>query len=448
MNIKNIVNALQFYLKEYGLKKTAKKSFKAIKNRLFVRQDLYFNSENYESWIQNNEPTAEELELQKNEKFKITPKFSIIVPMYNTPLEYFKELINCIMNQTYTNWELCLADGSMKKNEEIEKIIKKDERVKYKLLDENKGISGNTNAGLQMATGDYILLLDHDDLLPIFCLYEIAKKINENPDLEFIYTDEDHIEEGKRCKPHFKPDFAIDTLRATNYITHLSIFKKEFMEELGGFKDEYNGAQDYDIILRAIENTKKIEHIPKILYNWRIHANSTSMIVDAKPYAYEAGRKAISDHLKRQGIEAKVIHGRDLKGTYEVQYEILGTPSVSIIIPNKDNVKLLKKCISSILELTTYKNYEIVIVENNSTNKKTFEYYKEIEQNEKVRILTYKEKGFNYSKIINYGVQNCKSDFIVQLNNDTKLLTPTWLEKFIGFAQREEVGAVRSKAIL
>lgn len=445
MNIKNIANAVQFYIKEYGLVKTIKKCFKAVKTRIFVRQDLYFNDSNYKSWIENNEPIEKELEQQKEEKFEINPKFSIVVPMYNTPIEYFKELIDCIIDQTYTNWELCLADGSMQKNEKIEEIANRDKRIKYNLLEQNKGISGNTNVALKMATGDYILLVDHDDLIPKFCLYEITKTINKNPDLEFIYTDEDHIEGSKRCKPHFKPDFAIDTLRANNYITHLCIFKKELMDKLEGFRDEYNGAQDYDIILRAVENTNKIAHIPKILYSWRIHTNSTSMLADAKPYAYEAGIKAISSHLERQGIEAKVTHGGDLKGIYEVEYEVQGNPSVSIIIPNKDNKKLLKKCINSILELTTYKNYEIVVVENNSTDKKIFEYYKEIEQNEKVRVITYNEKEFNYSKIINFGVKNCNSDFIVQLNNDTKLLTKRWLEKFIGYAQRKEIGAVGAR---
>jgi len=447
LNIKNAVNAVNFYLKEYGLKKTTKKVFRAIYNRLFVRQDLYFNDSNYKDWIKNNEPTLEELNKQKKQEFKIKPKFSIIVPMYNTPINYFEQLVDCLINQTYQNWELCLADGSTQKNSEIDNIIKKDKRIFYKFLNKNEGISGNTNKALEMTTGDFILLLDHDDLLPIFCLYELVKCINENPDVEFIYTDEDQIEGDKRCRPHFKPDFAIDTLRSNNYITHLSVFKKELMDKLGGFKSKYNGAQDYDIILRTIENTDKIVHIPKILYHWRVHTNSTSMLADAKPYAYEAGINAIEDHLKRQKLNAKVTHGGDLKGIYEVEYNVIGNPSVSIIIPNKDNIKLLRRCINSILELTTYENYEIVIVENNSEKKETFEYYKEIEKNNKIRIIYFKEKGFNYSKIINYGVKNCKSDFIVQLNNDTKLLTPRWLEKFIGFAQRKDIGAVGARLL-
>ena len=447
MNIRNTISATKFYLSKYGIIKTIKKIFKSLYNRIFRKQSFYYQNERYKNWMKNNEPTQEELEKQKKQEFKINPKFSVVVPMYNTPKKYLEELVECLINQTYGNWELCLADGSPNKNEDLNKIIQKDKRIIYKLLDENKGISGNTNEALKLANGDFIALLDHDDLFPVFCLYELVKTINENPEVEFIYTDEDKIQEekDKRCEPHFKPDFAIDTLRSNNYITHLAVFKKELMDKLGGFRDKYNGAQDFDIIIRATENTDKIIHIPKILYHWRINPNSTAMLSDSKPYAYEAGIKVIEDHLQRQGLKAKVTHGGDIKGVYQVEYEVEGNPSVSIIIPNKDSVKLLKKCINSIQKLTTYKNYEIVIVENNSTRKSTFKYYKKLESVKNIKVVYYPEKGFNYSKIINYGVKNSTGDFIVQLNNDTKLLTPTWLEKFIGYAQREDVGAVGAR---
>ena len=447
MNIRNVTNATGYYLKKYGLMKTIKKIFKALYNRIFKKESFFKQNERYKTWMKINEPTAEELEEQTKYKFELNPKISIVVPMYNTPIKYFKELVTCMVEQTYANWELCLADGSPEENSELKTVIENDSRIKYKFLNENKGIAGNSNEALNMAEGEYVALLDHDDLLPVFCLYEVVKAINENPEAEFIYTDEDKIEEDKdkRIDPHFKPDFAIDTLRSNNYITHLSIFKKGLMNKLGGFKEGYDGAQDFDIILRATENTNNIVHIPKILYHWRINPNSTAMLSDSKPYAYEAGIRVIEDHLKRQGLKAKVTHGGDIKGVYEIQYEVEGNPSVSIIIPNKDNIKLLKTCINSILELTTYKNYEILIVENNSTEQKTFEYYKELEKNEKIRIITYQEKGFNYSKIINFGVKNSKSDFVIQLNNDTKLLTKNWLEKFIGFAQRNDIGAVGAR---
>mgnify|MGYP002571688944 CR=1 FL=1 len=398
----------------------------------------------YQIWINKNEPNEEELEKQKNTKFDINPKISIIIPMYNTPEKFFEELVDELIEQTYPNWELCLADGSPEKNEKLEKIYKKDKRIKYKFIGKNKGISGNTNAALELATGDFIALLDHDDLLPKFSLYEIVKCINKNPDVDFIYTDEDKFEElgGKRYDPYFKSDFAPDTLRANNFICHFSIFKKELMKELGGFRSEFDGAQDYDIILRMSEKAKKIIHIPKILYHWRVHALSTAKSGGtAKPYAYEAGIKAVQAHIDRIGLKGEVVSGNTL-GTYKVNYEIKGNPKVSIIIPNKDYVSTLKVCLKSIAKLTTYENYEVIVVENNSEEQKTFDYYDEINGKDKVKVVKYPEKGFNYSKIINYGVANSDGEYIIQLNNDTELITPNWIEEMLGFAQREDVGAV------
>lgn len=398
----------------------------------------------YQQWIEKNEPTKQELEQQRKTKFKINPKISIIIPMYNTPKKFFEELVGNLIKQTYSNWELCLADGSLERNSKIESICKKDKRIKYKFIGKNKGISGNTNAALALATGDFIALLDHDDLLPIFSLYEVVKCINENPDVEFIYTDEDKFEElgGKRYDPYFKSDFAPDTLRANNYICHFSIFKKELMDKLVGFRSEYDGAQDYDIILRMSENTNKIVHIPKILYHWRVHAESTAKSGGtAKPYAYEAGIKALEDHIKRLGLKGTVRHGNTL-GTYKIDYEVIGNPKVSIIIPNKDYISTLKVCLKSINKLTTYDNYEIIIVENNSEEEKTFEYYKSIDGKDKIKVVYYPEKEFNYSKIINFGVKNSTGEYIVQLNNDTELMTPNWLEEMLGYAQRKDVGAV------
>ena len=398
----------------------------------------------YQIWINKNEPNEEELEKQKNTKFDINPKISIIIPMYNTPEKFFEELVDELIEQTYPNWELCLADGSPEKNEKLEKIYKKDKRIKYQFIGKNKGISGNTNAALELATGDFIALLDHDDLLPKFSLYEIVKCINKNPDVDFIYTDEDKFEElgGKRYDPYFKSDFAPDTLRANNFICHFSIFKKELMKELGGFRSEFDGAQDYDIILRMSEKAKKIIHIPKILYHWRVHALSTAKSGGtAKPYAYEAGIKAVQAHIDRIGLKGEVVSGNTL-GTYKVNYEIKGNPKVSIIIPNKDYVSTLKVCLKSIAKLTTYENYEVIVVENNSEEQKTFDYYDEINGKDKVKVVKYPEKGFNYSKIINYGVANSDGEYIIQLNNDTELITPNWIEEMLGFAQREDVGAV------
>lgn len=449
MNIKHLKNQIKYYKEKYGIRKTVKKCISKIWGKImfiFKNKDI-IKMDDYHKWIYFNEPTKNELQEQRTHKFEINPKISIIVPMYNTPVKYFDELVECLIYQTYSNWELCLADGSKNKNKEIEKICKKDERIKYKFLNSNKGISENSNKALELATGEYIALLDHDDLLPEFSLFEIVKAINENPDVEFLYTDEDKCTTIKnRYDPHFKPDFAIDTLRSVNYICHFSVYKKELMDKLGGFRSEFDGAQDYDLILRMSEETTKIVHIPKILYHWRVHPQSTAATTagDAKPYAFEAGKKAIEAHLKRVGLKGKVKHGISL-GIYKTTYKVEGNPKVSILIPNMDHIEELKVCIDSILKLTTYKNYEIIVIENNSKEEKTFKYYKKIQANKKVKVVYYPEKKFNYSKIINFGVKNSTGEFVMQLNNDTELLTANWLEELIGYAQRKDVGAVGVK---
>ena len=438
-NIKKLLKAI----KAQGIRQTFRNIRNGVNEGRLVHGKILSN---YEMWIQANEPNEEELEKQRNKKFKYEPKISLLVPLYKTPRNFFEELVECLEKQTYNNWELCLADGSPKDNEGLKDIIKRDKRIKYKALKENGGISKNTNECIKMATGDFIALFDHDDLLPVFALYEVVKAINENPEVEFIYSDEDKITtlDKPRFEPHFKPDFSLDFLRANNYICHFSVFKKELMEKLKGERSKYDGAQDFDIILRMSEQTRNIIHIPKVLYHWRVHENSTAKVGDAKPYAFEAGIPAIQDHLKRVGLKGEVEHGATL-GTYRIRYDVIGNPKVSIMIPNKDGIEDLKVCVNSILNLTTYNNYEIDIIENNSEKEETFEYYKEIEKNKRIKILKYPYKGFNYSKIMNFGAKNVDGDFVIQLNNDTELLTPNWLEDMIGFAQREDVGAVGVK---
>lgn len=405
-------------------------------------------NQNYQKWIENNEPDDEELEEQRHTKFNNMPKISIIVPMYNTPQKYFYELLDSVKNQTYLNWELCLADGSPEKAEYIDNlIIPLGEKVKYKLLDHNKGISGNSNEALKLATGDYIALLDHDDIIPKFALYEIVKAINKNPEADFIYTDEDKIleEQDIRISPHFKQDFAIDTLRSYNYICHFSILKKELMNKLKGFDSEFDGSQDYDLILRAIEEAKQIVHIPKILYNWRINANSVASGASAKPYAYVAAKKAILAHIERSGIHGAKVEDSRIMGLYKITYPVQGKPKISIIILNKDHKKDLKRCINSILK-STYDNYEIIIVENNSTKKSIFRYYEKI-KSDKIKIETCNLKQFNYSKLNNFGASKATGEYFVFLNNDTKIITRNWLETIIGNCKRKEIGAIGAKLI-
>ena len=452
MNIRFQINrAIEFYRKN-GILKTIRKILSKIKNRIFtsskqIKLDREEN-ENYKLWIKNNEPNDKEIEEQRNYKFEYEPKISIIVPMYNTKEKYLKELIDSIINQTYKNWELCLSDGSDEKRDYVEKLVNVDERIKYKFLNANKGISENSNEALKLATGDYIALLDHDDILPVFSLYEVVKAINADKEAEFIYTDEDKLLEEKenRMGPHFKQDYAPDTFMSYNYICHFSIFKKRLMERIGGFRKEFDGSQDYDIIFRATEQANRIIHIPKILYHWRINENSVALSAEAKPYAYEAAKKAIRAHLNRIGLEANVEDTRII-GLYKVNYKIIGNPKVSIIILNKDHKKDLKRCIKSILEKTTYKNYEIIIVENNSKTKEIFKYYKELKENETIKVVEYKEQGFNYSKLNNFGVKNATGDYIVLLNNDTKIITGDWIETMVGNCQREDVGIVGAKLL-
>ena len=425
--------------------KVYKKIFKYTPQEKF---DLEEN-ENYQKWIKKNEPNYDELEKQRETEFEYMPKISIVVPMYNTPEKYFKELLESITEQTYENWELCLADGSPEKAEYLNDLIQPlGDKIKYKHLRKNKGISGNSNEALKLATGEYIALLDHDDIIPKFALYEIVKTINENPDVDFIYTDEDKIleENEKRISPHFKQDYAIDTLRSYNYICHFSIFKKELMDKLGGFNSEFDGSQDYDLILRTTEQAKHIVHIPKILYNWRISSTSVASGAAAKPYAYEAAKRAILASIERHGIQGAKVEDSRIIGLYKVTYPVKGEPKISIIIPNKDHKKDLKRCIKSILK-STYNNYEIIIVENNSKEKSIFKYYKKLEKNPKIKIEKSKLVLFNYSKLNNFGASKAEGEYLVFLNNDTKIITTNWLETIISNCQREEIGAIGAKLI-
>ena len=471
--IKHRINQIKFYIKKYGIVKTIKKCIKTVLRKIIrtLKGEKELQYGDYGGWIKYNEPKDADLKKQMKVKFKIAPKISVIVPMYNTKEKFFKDLVKCMINQTYSNWELCLADGSPKQNENLKKYIEQDERIKYKFLGKNKGIAGNTNAAIEMATGDYIALLDHDDILADYALYEVVYAINKFPNSEFLYSDEDKIDENdNRYDAYFKPDFAPDTLRCQNYICHFSIFRKDLMEKLQGFRADYDGAQDYDIFLRMSETAKpeNITHIPKILYHWRVHSESTAKLnSNAKNYAFEAGKKAIEDHLKRVGLDGTVSEGC-IEGIYRVDYKVIGNPKVSIVIPNKDGKDILKVCIDSVLEKTTYQNYEIIVVENNSDSEEIFEYYKEIIKNEKIRVVNYNtgkeilsdeecsleftsknrrevKPGFNYSAIINFGVKNATGEYSIQLNNDTELMTPNWLELMVGFCQREDVGAVGAK---
>ena len=390
--------------------------------------------------------TKEELEAQRQEKFSKDIKFSVVVPLYNTPEKFLCEMIDSVLAQTYSNWELCMADGSDDKHKNVKHICKKyakhDSRIKYKKLDKNLGISGNTNACLDMATGDYISLFDHDDLLHPAALHDVMVEICEK-NADFIYTDENTFHktpEDAYC-PHFKPDFSPDTLRSYNYICHLTSFKASLMDEVGKFRSEFDGSQDYDMVLRLTEKAENIVHIPRILYYWRSHANSVASDISAKPYTLVAAKKALNEHLERVGISGQAIDSR-IPSTYKMQCDIIGNPLVSILIPTKDHIEDLAKCVDSIESISTYSNYEIIVIENNSTEKETFDYYKLLEKKyENVKVVVWDETGFNYSKINNFGFKCAKGEYIVLMNNDIEVLTPTWIEEMLMFTQRSDVGA-------
>lgn len=424
----------------------------------------------YAPWFEHHKADEETLKKQRKNSSKLQkqPKISIIVPCFKTPEQYLIEMMDSVREQSYPNWELCLADATP--SDEVEEVVlayqkeKSENRIVYRHLTQNFGIAGNTNAGLEMASGNWIALLDHDDLLAADALYEIVKKINEDDDCGAVYTDEDKVEEQKgelvHSQPHFKPDFSIDLLRSNNYITHFFCVKKSIVDKLGGFGSEFDGAQDYDFILRCTEEAKKVAHVPRILYYWRLHSSSTADNPLSKRYAYDAGQRAIEEHLKRCGEEG-IVSQRKFFGFYEVEYPVKGNPLVSIIIPNKDEAETLRRCVES-LQKTDYANYEVIIVENNSTQEETFAYYEELCKEsyktgtmqlscsgtlpggQPIKVVTW-EGTFNYSAINNFGASFAKGEYFVLMNNDIEVLSKNWLEGLLGNCQREDVGIVGAR---
>ncbi|MEG1780393.1 MAG: glycosyltransferase family 2 protein [Clostridium sp.] len=443
MNMETVHVATEFF-KKNGLKALLLKS----KHKLQGIDNDY----DYGEWYKLTKPSDEELERQRHETFDYMPKLSIVIPAYKTPERYLKEMLNSVMAQTYGNWEVCVADGSPR-GESVERILrhytKEDRRFKYVILGENKGIAGNTNAAMDMADGDFIVLADHDDTLTPNALYECVKAINADPECDVIYSDEDKMDMdgGALFDPHFKPDFNIDLLCSVNYICHLFVVSHDLVARTGGFRRKFDGAQDYDFIFRCTEQAAKIHHIPKVLYHWRCHQDSTASNPESKLYAFEAGEEAIMAHYARVGIQAlKVEKGVDY-GIYHTRYKILGNPMISVIIPNKDHHQDLDLCIRSITERATYKDVEFIVVENNSTDKETFDYYQKIQKEfSNVHVVKW-ESEFNYAAINNFGVGFTKGEYLLFLNNDTELIAPDFIEEMLGLCQRDDVGAVGARLL-
>lgn len=438
----NIFQKTLRYWKNYGLKNTIKK----VCQKLSGQRDYG----NYEDFLKKYGVKEEELARQRQEVFENGPCFSIAVPLYQTKEKYLREMIESVQAQTYTNWELCLADGSGREHSlqpVVGEYIAKDKRIKYCLLDSNEGIAGNTNEALKMADGDFVVLTDHDDLLSPEALYQCAKAVQKEPQTDVIYSDEDKVDmSGKKFfEPHFKSDYNIDLLCTMNYICHLFVVRKDVMERAGLFESCYDGAQDHDFILRCTEKAEHIVHIPKVLYHWRCHAQSTSENPESKLYAFENGCKAVKAHYDRIGIPAEVEQG-PFYGMYRTHYLWKEQPLVSILIPNKDHAADLKKCMDSIEEKSTYRNFEFIIVENNSTEEETFSYYKEIEKRDNVRVLYYKE-DFNYSRINNFGAKEANGEYVLLLNNDTEMIEPDSIKEMLDVCMRLDVGIVGAKLL-
>ena len=418
---------------------------KGFLSRLFGKESVAEGG--YEAWLARHKVDKRTLRRQKHAAFAQKPLISIVIPMYCTPLPYLKELLESVRRQSYENWQLCLADGSPddKAKEFIEKHYGREKRIVYRKLEENGGISVNTNEAVALAAGEYLMLCDHDDTLEPDALYEIVKAINDTG-ADVLYTDEDKVSMDGRhyFDPNFKPDFNLFRLRENNYICHIFVVKKSLTDETGLLRSEFDGAQDFDFILRCCEKAQKITHIPKVLYHWRCHMDSTAADPSSKAYAYEAGRKAVREHYQRLGIDAKV-EMTERPGWYRSHVKVQGNPLISVIIPNKDHTDDLELCLFSMTRKSTYRNYEILIVENNSEKEETFEYYRKLpDRYPKARVLTW-EKEFNYSAINNFAAKEAKGEYLLFLNNDVEILTPDWMEEMLQNCQQENVAAVGAK---
>jgi GT2 family glycosyltransferase len=425
------------FIKKNGIKKTIKKFDVNVKRNLRNK----FSSLERELLLTRGERLS-----QENTVFSKQIKISIITPLYNTQEEHLVKMIESVAVQTYSNWELCLADGSDIEHENVKNIcedfVLHDNRIKYMKLNENLGVSGNSNKAIEMSGGEYIGLLEHDDVLHPSALYEIMKVICKE-DGDFIYTDEAVFSSnGKITLKHYKPDYAVDTLCSHNYISRFTVFSRTLMDNAGKFRSKFDGSQDYDLILRYTHISAKVRHISRLLYFHRKRERSN---IDKKLNVISSAEKAITEHLNTKGIPAQVESKIGLPGYYRVIYELTERPLVSIIIPNKDNAALLRGCLSSIMEKTTYNNYEIIIVENNSTDNATINLYRELSRYANIHILYWEGKEFNFSEISNMGCRNANGKQLIFLNNDIEIITPDWIEEMLMYCQRDDVGAVGSK---
>lgn len=425
------------FIKSYGIKYWMKTCIKKV---------LKTEQRKYTQLREMTKLSNDEVTKQKQTIFPFQPCISIIVPLYKTPEKFLVEMVESVVCQTYQNWELCLSDGSGEESSIktiLDKYIEKDKRIKVIYNKESLKISENTNRAMTLITGEFVAFLDHDDKLEPDALFSCVKCLNEDNEIDLIYTDEDKVSENGLVfyQPHFKSDFNKDLLLSMNYICHFVMVKRELIDIVGGLRSEFDGSQDYDFLLRCIEKTDKIKHIPRVLYHWRVHGNSIARAAEIKEYANIAGGKALEDFYFRNGIEAKVEMTK-YPGIYRTRYNLTEEPKISIIIPNKDHIEDLDKCLKSIEKKSGYSNYEILIIENNSIEEDTFAFYREIES-ETIRVL-YWPGEFNYSAINNWGVEKSTGKYLLFLNNDVELKSDGFLKEMLSIALRDDVGIVGS----
>lgn len=413
-------------------------------------QNLYNNAWGdpyYPEWFSRQRPTNYELEIQRLATFDYMPTFSLVVPLFKTPTRLFTAMLNSVLSQTYRNWELILVNASPESAELsglVEGACSQDSRVRCVTLDGNHGISENTNAGIAAATGEFVGFFDHDDIIEPNLLFEYVRAVNDRPDTDVLYCDEDKIDEaGKLTCPLFKGLLGIDDLRGFNIVCHLLCIRKTLLDKLEPNTSEFDGAQDHNLTLKAVERARYVNRVPKVLYHWRVSSTSAAGNSDSKPYAIEAGLRAVRAHLKRMGIRAEVSPSRR-PFTYVVNYlPPENMPLVSIVIPTSDHANVLERCVGSILEKSTYENYEVLLIDNNSHESATEACYERLVEQGEGRVRVERFAGaFNFSAIVNQGVRAASGDYLLLLNNDTELITPDWIERMLGNCAREEVGAV------
>ena len=422
------------------------------KSLIWLKKKLTGNEyADYDTWLRIMRVSRQELFEQRKTKFSYAPKFSVVVPLYHTPAKFLKDLVRSMMYQSYANWELCLVNASPEDvhlTSLLENWAMRDKRIRVIRLEKNLGIAQNTNAGIAASTGEFIAFLDHDDFLEPDALFCYADALNKDKTIDVFYSDEDKTDEyaAHYFYPHFKSDFNIDLLHANNYMCHFLAMRKSLVDTVGGLNEKFDGAQDYDFVLRLTENTKKIYHCPRILYHWRCSNQSTAASQGNKMYAIHAGKAALNAHYKRIGWNARAQEGA-VDGWYQTKFTLKEEPLVSILIPNKDHTDDLDVCLNSFFERADYQNYEFIIIENNSVLPETFAYYEKIEKEHDNVKVVYWEAGFNYSAINNFGFKFAKGDYIMLLNNDVELITPDIFQSMLGFCMRPEVGIVGAKLL-